>query len=121
MPLFSTCGDECSSPLSPGLLPTGLRVLLLNDTYTQLLQPDSLPSTLTFLHLGSRFDEPLAPGVLPTSLRDLYANGYMREHHRLWMESLPASLERLRLPLPVSAADGNVAARTQSAASRSVR
>ena len=62
---------ELDCPLPPGLLPPGLRVLLLNNGYNQPLQPGSLPSTLTFLQLGWRFNQPIAPGVLPASLLHL--------------------------------------------------
>ena len=90
----SLSGVDC--PLAPGLLPSGLRLLLLPDYFHQPLQPGSLPSALTFLQLGHRFDQPLAPGVLPASLLYLCLAGDVRDH-ALLQRALPASLERLRL------------------------
>ena len=68
VPWFPHLVGELNRPLPPGLLPSSLRVLLLNQPYNQSLQPGSLPSTLTFRKLGDDFDQPLSPGVLPASL-----------------------------------------------------
>ena len=104
LPQFPGPFSTLDCPLPPGLLPTGLRVLLLSDKYSQQLQPGSLPSTLTFLQLGGLFNQPLEPGVLPASLLQLSVTSSMHYHHPLLHELLPASLERLRLwnwPLPL--------------------
>ena len=86
-------------PLPPDVLPPGLRVLVLNDSYTLPLRLGSLPSTLTFLQLGEQFQQPLAPGVLPASLRYRSMNLNEASGALLEVGSLPASLERLRLML----------------------
>ena len=97
LPWFPTVDGCLKVPLSPGLLPDGLRLLLFNERYNQPLQLGSLPSTLTLLQLGDYFDQPIAPGVLPASLLHLCVVGSMEQHHQLLQQSLPASLERLRL------------------------
>ena len=103
MPWFPHYGYQLDCPLSPGLLPSGLRVLQLNN---RPLQPGCLPPSLTSLHLSTRFDQPVAPDVLPASLLYLCVQGNMRQHHALLQESLPTSLLRLRLqdwPHPLQA------------------
>ena len=99
VPLFACLPHALSCPLPADLLPTGLCALVFNDAYKHPLQPGSLPSTLTFLHLGYSFGQPIAPGVLPASLVYLSVNGAMHQHHELLLQSLPASLQRLRLSL----------------------
>ena len=94
------CDDSVgcfNRPLAPGLLPSGLRVLLLHHTYNQPLRPDCLPSSLTFLQLGYYFNLPIAPSSLPASLLQLSVEGPMYDHHQSLLPSLPASLQRLRL------------------------
>ncbi|GAM28400.1 hypothetical protein SAMD00019534_115760, partial [Acytostelium subglobosum LB1] len=52
----------------PGMLPPLLETLILID-FNSLIEPHSLPNSLTILELGSSFDrEVIEPGVLPNSL-----------------------------------------------------
>ena len=97
LPWVDDPGCDLDYPLPPGLLPEGLRALMLNQGYNQTLLPASLPSTLTFLQLGQYFDQIIALGVLPASLVYLSVQGSMGDHLAKLLASLPASLERLSL------------------------
>ena len=65
MSYFPHIGGDLNCPSPPGLLPKGLRIVLLNDTDNHSLQPGSLPSTLAFLQLGFAFDQPIAQVCYP--------------------------------------------------------
>ena len=106
LPNFPDNNGRLKCRLPPGLLPSGLRMLLMSREQNPPLQLHCLPSTLTFLHLGPRFDQPIAPGVLRASLRYMSVAGPLQHHHQLLQGSLPASLERLKLthwPHPLEA------------------
>ena len=90
---FAEAVGSFNSPLKPGLLPAGLRVLRLNRSYSRPLLPGSLPEGLTFLQCGAAFDQPL-DGVLPASLLHLTLGSDYRRP--LTATSLTSSLERLR-------------------------
>ena len=100
LPTFPDAGGVFRCPLTPGLLPDGLRLLRLSDAVTQPLQVGALPSSLSFLHLGSQLDLPLPPGALPEGLLYLSLRGNRRT---LLPGSLPRSLERLRLDCTLAA------------------
>ena len=92
---FGDCLGAFNLPIPPGALPSGLRVLQLNDAFNQPLAVGSIPDTVTVLQLDRDFNQPLAIGHLPASLTHLIV-GY-RYNHPLLPGVLPAALERLQL------------------------
>ena len=106
LPYFSISDAMLDSLLRPGILPSGLQVLLLSSAYNRPFPPESLPSSPTLLQLGHDFDQPIAARELPASLLLLCMKGPMHDYHELLLPSLPASLERLILgcwPRPLKA------------------
>ena len=93
-----TFGDPLGAldcPLTPGLLPHGLRVLQLGHAYNTAFLPGSLPDTLTYLQTGRSFNVPIAPGTLPASLLHL---GLMFQWDQpLEAGALPDSLQYLSM------------------------
>ena len=68
--VYLNLGHEFNQPLSPGVLPSSLRELIISGSFRQRLQRGSLLDGLEVLacQCDSRFDQ-LQPGVIPASLK----------------------------------------------------
>ena len=109
-------GGGYNHPITPGTLPVELQRLSFGWTPSQrvaanlsltrvsfarpdnnfggLLQPDSIPHGVVYIHLGAAgVTQPLLPGVLPVSLRELALDRCYNQP--LLPGSLPARLELL--------------------------
>ena len=90
--MYRLPSEDINCPLTPSLLPRGLRRLQLSHTPFPL-QVGSIPSTVEVLQIPQGYPHSLAVNVLPSSLIHLVLDCTIQ--HPLSAHALPLSLQRL--------------------------